>query len=182
MSSFQVERFIYCIITLSVVFGTFFQVPQSLLSNSPQKRPTKWCFVMFLWDYCPFPLLPFIHSLPVLLLFCQVMPQVDLWNPLIVCCSPKGKCRQMDLSPTGSFFIIISQAFMNEPLPRKAQGKDIFSCNSFLPHIIFTQFISVSEVLKIKQSVGSEWLNACWMFVILIWHSKWIFAQWPPKI
>lgn len=94
----------------------------------------------------------------------------------------KRKTQTNGLVSHWIFFIIIFQAFVNEPLPRQAQGKDIFSSNSFLPHIIFTQFISVFEVLKIKQSVGSEWLNACWMFVILIWHSKWIFAQWPPKI
>lgn len=85
------------------------------------------------------------------------------------------------------FFSIIFQAFMNEPLPRKAQGKDWF----FLaPTLCFRTLSLLSSLVSlqcfssyhIKQSVGSEWLNACWMFVILIWHSKWIFAQWPPKI
>lgn len=151
-----------------MVFGTFFQVPQSLLSNSPQKRPTKWCFVMFLWDYCHFPLLPFIHSLPVPLLFCQVMPQVDLWNPLIVCCSPKGKCRQMDSFPTGSFLVLFSRLLWTSRYPEKLREKTVFfSSNSLLPHIISTQFISIFAVFLFLSHKTEcwEWMIKCMLNV-----------------
>lgn len=172
---------LYCIVSLPVVFGPFFQVPQSLPSNSPQNRPTKWCFVMFFWDYCHFPLLPFIHSLPVLWLFCQVMPQVDLWIPLIVCCSPKGKCRQMDLSPTGSFLLLFSRLLWTSRFPEKLREKK-FSAPALFFHTLslLSSLVSLQCFFSyhIKQRVGSGWLNPCWM---LFWSGAQseTFAQWP---